>query len=117
SITTRVLDDRARAVLFTREAAGEDLGQANRETLAAYHCRAVGDDALVAYDGFGCDSPASSLTCTRAGACCDTHDYCYSQNGCSASSWMCDPLVCDVAGFAAGAASSLIGVPAWLAKA
>ncbi len=117
SVTTRVLDDREHAVLFTREAPDEDLAQANRATLAAYHCRAVPGDALVAYDGFGCDSVAGPLSCTRAGSCCDTHDYCYAQNGCTAASWGCDPLVCDVAGLAAGASSALIGVPSWLATA
>jgi hypothetical protein len=39
----------------------------------------------VKYDSWGCDAVADS--CGPNGNCCDTHDACYAENGCSASSW------------------------------
>lgn len=43
----------------------------------------------VKYDNQGCDSPAGDLTCgSGVGACCDTHDACYAQYGCTAWSWL-----------------------------
>ncbi|MBK7533813.1 MAG: hypothetical protein IPI49_00290 [Myxococcales bacterium] len=45
-------------------------------------------NASVKYDAQGCDSAASSLSCgSGVGACCDVHDQCYAQHGCTAASW------------------------------
>jgi hypothetical protein len=37
-------------------------------------------------DHQGCDSPAGGFTAS-CGSCCDTHDICYCQNGCTSRSW------------------------------
>lgn len=42
------------------------------------------------YDNYGCDLPSwvwFGDSCGSNGACCDVHDACYAQNGCTASSW------------------------------
>lgn len=40
-------------------------------------------------DHWGCDGPASPLTCSEWGACCDQHDKCYQENQCNSASWAC----------------------------
>jgi hypothetical protein len=54
-----------------------------RERLAA---GAVCSNAVE--DTGGCDSPASPITTTNNGSCCDDHDICYHVNGCTAASWL-----------------------------
>jgi hypothetical protein len=44
--------------------------------------------AEASYDLQGCDGFPASTSCTSVGSCCDTHDACYAQNNCSASSWL-----------------------------
>lgn len=48
------------------------------------------------YDNWGCDlGPiASAVNCGSTGACCDYHDACFYNNGCSASDWY-HTLYCD----------------------
>lgn len=46
---------------------------------------------LGTYDKWGCDLLPSRfsgiISCGPKGACCDRHDACYAENGCTASSW------------------------------
>ncbi|WP_437893462.1 hypothetical protein [Sorangium sp. So ce124] len=42
------------------------------------------------YDNYGCDLPSwvwFGDSCGSNGACCDVHDACYAEHGCTASSW------------------------------
>lgn len=41
-----------------------------------------------AYDSYGCDIPTWAVnSCGSKGKCCDVHDACYAQHGCTSSSW------------------------------
>ncbi len=68
-----------------------DLADWNQRCAEIYALMPGSTEATIGYDGFGCDSVAGPASCTSRGNCCDTHDHCYSQNGCSAASWYCAP--------------------------
>jgi len=62
--------------------------------IAIIHCSVIvrregGQDELdplgIIRDNYGCDAVVSS--CGNKGKCCDHHDSCYKQHGCSAISW------------------------------
>ncbi|CAF1641090.1 unnamed protein product, partial [Didymodactylos carnosus] len=46
-----------------------------------------------AIDNHGCDALVDS--CGSKGACCDEHDDCYAQHGCTACSWIWSDSPCD----------------------
>jgi hypothetical protein len=48
----------------------------------------AGPAVSAAFDTGGCDSPASSVTKSNNGTCCDDHDIGYHVNGCTAASWL-----------------------------
>lgn len=49
------------------------------------------------YDNYGCDIPTWTVSsCGSKGKCCDVHDACYAQYGCTSSSWYgYGPVICD----------------------
>jgi hypothetical protein len=69
------------------------VGTPYNEATFAFEAKVVYEGAVAEvkgvsyFDNQGCDDQASSLTCTNAGFCCDTHDQCYAQNACTAGSW------------------------------
>jgi hypothetical protein len=64
------------------------------------------EKGVSSYDHWGCDN-FQWASCTQIGACCDTHDQCYAQNGCTASSFV-HTAAC-LAATAAGAAAMISG--------
>lgn len=69
------------------------LEEANRKAVRMYRVMPTSAEAedRVAYDNFGCDTdgwPVGPASCGQDGACCDSHDQCYSFFGCTALSWI-----------------------------
>jgi len=76
-----------------RVPAGELLSCANANELA-YHIylsqnKTKAEAADVPYDSWGCDLPFAGqvVSCSPKGGCCDAHDGCFAQRGCTAASW------------------------------